>query len=56
MTRWFSWDRLRIAPIRTIDIVGGKAIPMLLGFGALFTFVTLWAFRADKPKDSYLGE
>ncbi|WP_420621869.1 ABC transporter ATP-binding protein/permease [Candidatus Poriferisodalis sp.] len=26
---WGTWDRLRIAPIRTIHIVAGKAIPML---------------------------
>ena len=26
---WRTWDRLRIVPIRSIEIVGGKAIPML---------------------------
>ena len=26
---WGTWDQLRIAPIRSIEIVGGKAIPML---------------------------
>ena len=29
---------------------------MLFGFGASFTAVTLWAFRAKEPEDSYLGE
>ncbi|WP_419921248.1 hypothetical protein [Candidatus Poriferisodalis sp.] len=108
---WGTWDRLRVAPIRTIHIVGGKAVPMLgtmavagaggaiaqlaalpgwvqaiapaspvywaidayrsvltgeqgfgraiamlLGFGMLFTVVTLWQFRAEKPKESFLGE
>ena len=26
---WGTWDRLRVAPVRTIEIVAGKAIPML---------------------------
>ena len=26
---WGTWDRLRIAPVRTIEIMAGKAIPML---------------------------
>ena len=34
----------------------GRAIAMLLGFGVLFTAVTLWQFRADKPKESFIGE
>ena len=34
----------------------GRAIAMLLGFGMLFTVVTLWQFRAEKPKESFLGE
>ena len=29
---------------------------MLLGFGVLFVAVTLWMFRAEKPKESFLGE
>ena len=29
---------------------------MLFGFGALFTAVTLWKFRAEQPKESFLGE
>ena len=32
------------------------AVAMQLGFAILFTAVTLWAFRADKPKESYAGE
>ena len=34
----------------------GRAIAMLIGFGVLFTAVTLWMFRAEKAKESYLGE
>jgi len=34
----------------------GRAIAMLLGFSALFIAVTLWQFRADKPKENWLGE
>ncbi|WP_419921246.1 hypothetical protein [Candidatus Poriferisodalis sp.] len=30
----------------------GRAVGMLLGFAALFIAVTLWAFRAEKPKES----
>ena len=33
----------------------GRAIATLLGFAALFIAITLWQFRADKPKD-WLGE
>ena len=33
-----------------------RAIAMLLGFGILFTAVTLWMFRAERPKESYAGE
>lgn len=34
----------------------GLAIAMLVGFAALFTAITLWQFRAHKPKESFLGE
>ena len=34
----------------------GRVITMLLGFGVLFIAVTLWQFRAEKPKESFLGE
>ena len=30
----------------------GRAVGMLLGFATLFTAVTLWAFRAEQPKES----
>ncbi len=34
----------------------GRAIAMLVGFAVLFTAITLWQFRAHKPKESFLGE
>lgn len=34
----------------------GRAIAMPLGFTALFIAITLWRFRADKPKENWLGE
>ncbi len=34
----------------------GRAIAMLLGFGVGFIAFTLWKFRAEQPKESYLGE
>ncbi len=29
---------------------------MQVGFATLFIAVTLWAFRVEKPKESYDGE
>ena len=34
----------------------GQAVGMQLGFAILFIAVTLWAFRVEKPKESYDGE
>jgi ABC-2 type transport system permease protein len=34
----------------------GRAMAMLIGFAALFTAITLWKFRAEKPKESFPGE
>ena len=33
----------------------GRAIAMLIGFAALFTAITLWQFRAHKPKEGLAG-
>ena len=50
---WGTWDRLRTAPIRSIEIVGGKAISMLaLNVCQQLILVALGiaAFSIDVPR------
>ena len=49
---WGTWDRLRIAPVRTIEIVAGKAIPMLAVTAAqqlILVAIGIAVFGLDLP-------
>ncbi|WP_419917305.1 ABC transporter permease [Candidatus Poriferisodalis sp.] len=49
---WGTWDRLRVAPVRTIELVAGKAIPMLAVTAAqqlIMVAIGIAVFSLDVP-------